>query len=70
MAYTLEEFAGLDLSTRVQSLGACSVCSHDIAEVHPDDVAQVDGRPAHPDCYYDGLGSLMEQHPPGLPRVR
>lgn len=48
----------------------CTLCGVDIVLQSSDDKPKyISGEPVCDDCYYDGLGKTIEQHPIGSPRV-
>lgn len=56
MAYTLDQFARLDLTAhRVSKRQRCKACS---AELH-------ESSPSCSDCYWDALSDLVEKSPVG-----
>jgi hypothetical protein len=62
---TLQAFLKLDVKSLNLSVGDCCVCKKPITGVHSDDVRTVDNKPTHDDCYFQELGTVLEQYPPG-----
>jgi hypothetical protein len=48
----------------------CGSCHQPISDEHPEEMRHISGKPVHEDCYYEDLGNLMEQHPPGHAGIR
>jgi len=70
VAYTLSQFAKLDLAAPVagDEQARCVSCSCELRE-NISGYRRSDGGPRCSDCYFEEMSRIIEQHPIGLPGV-
>ena len=70
MAYTVEQFVELDLTTHNgDGQVRCAKCKTDLRENITGYLCGAGG-PSCSDCYFDELSNLVEVHPMGIPALR
>jgi transposase-like protein len=72
MAYTILQFVGLDLATKLSNGNGqvrCAACDSDLRENITGYRCGATG-PRCSDCYFAELSDLVESHPVGIPALR
>lgn len=69
MAYSLKEFADLDLSQLKNNIiTQCCLCYHPILDFQ--ESKKIPKGLVHDDCYYDDLSKIIDLRPIGFPMSR
>jgi len=63
---TLKEF--VEDNVQISNI-KCALCQSEITETHPDEFYRVKNKPICNDCYFEALGSLIEDYPIVHPRI-